>query len=265
MNILKHEWKANLKVFLFWILGLFLLVFTGMTKFTGIAAATGGEDINKILNQFPKVILAVLGISGVDISTLAGYYTILAFYALICGAIYAIHLGNNAVSREKVDKTYEFIFTKPCTKTYVLGMKVIAGWMALAAFSIFNLLFSYGAVAALKFDGNINKLILLYTIVLFLFSSLFYSVSIFLATIARRAEKGALYSNLCFLFAFIMGVIYDMLDNGRIIKLISPMKYFEAKDLIAGKFDLGFLILCIILITILTYAGFRKFQRSELI
>jgi len=62
-----------------------------------------------------------------------------------------------------------------------------------------------------------------------------------------------------------MGVIYDMLDNGRIIKFISPMKYFEAKDLIAGKFDLGFLILCIILITILTYAGFRKFQRSELI
>jgi len=127
MNILKRECRANLKTFLFWNLGLFVLAFTGMTKFTGIAAATGGEDINKILNQFPKVILAVLGISSVDISTLAGYYSILAFYALICGAIYAIHLGNNAVSREIVDKTYEFIFTKPCTKTYVLGMKVIAG------------------------------------------------------------------------------------------------------------------------------------------
>jgi len=265
MNILKREWKANLKVFLFWILGLFILVFTGMTKFTGIAAATDLGDINQILDQFPKVILAVLGVSNVDITTLAGYYSILAFYALICGAIYAIHLGNNAVSREIVDKTYEFVFTKPCTKTYILGMKVIAGWMAIAAFSIFNLLFSYAAVVALKFDGNINQLILLYTIVLFVFSSLFYALSIFMATIAKNPEKGALYSNLCFLFAFIMGIVYDMLENGRLIKFISPMKYFEAKDLIVGKFDMGYLLLSIVLITILTYVGFRKFQKNELI
>jgi len=264
MNILKREGKANLKTFLFWVLGLFVLVFAGMTKFTGIAAATNGADVNKIVEQFPKVILAVLGVSGVDITTLAGYYTIIAFYALICGAIYAIHLGNNAVSREIVDKTYEFVFTKPCTKTYVLGMKVIAGWIAIAAFSILNLLFSYAAVAALKFDGNINHLILLYTLVLFILSSLFYSLSICLATIAKKAEKGALYGNLCFLFAFIMGIVFDMLEDGRLIKLVSPMKYFEAKDLIVGHFDVGFLLLCIVLTTSLTCIAFIKFQKNEL-
>jgi len=264
MNILKRECKANLKVFLFWGLGLLLLEFTGMTKFTGIVAATGGADINQILDQFPKVILAVLGISGVDISTLAGYYTILAFYTLICGAIYAIHLGNNAVSREIVDKTYEFVFTKPCTKTHVLAMKVIAGWLALAGFTVMNLLFSYGAVVSLKFDGNIDKLMLLYTVVLFIFSSLFYALSIFLATIGKTPEKGALYSNLCFLFVFIMGVIYDMIDNGKIIKIFSPMKYFEAKDLIAGKIDFLFLLLCVVFISCLIYMGFKKFQKSDL-
>ena len=263
MNILKREGKANFKVFLFWILGLFILVFAGMTKFTGIVATTGGADINKILNQFPKVILAVLGISGVDINTLAGYYTIIAFYVLICGAIYAIHLGNNAVSREVVDKTYEFIFTKPCMKTYVLGMKVIAGWMAIVAFSVINLLFSYAAVAALKFDGNINKLILLYTIVLFVLSSLFYALSIFFATMAKKPEKGALYGNLCFIFAFIMGIVYDMIENGSLIKFISPMKYFLAKDLIAGHLDLFFLVLCIVLTIILMFVAFRKFQKKS--
>jgi len=89
-------------------------------------------------------------------------------------------------------------------------------------------------------------------------------LSIFLATIASKAEKGALYSNLCFLFAFIMGIVYDMLDNARIIKFISPMKYFEAKDLIAGKIDFVFLLLCIVVITVFVYAGFIKFQKNEL-
>jgi ABC-2 type transport system permease protein len=264
MNIFKRECKQNLKPFLFWILGLFVLIFAGMTKFTGIEAATGGISVNKILSQFPKVVLAVLGISDIDISTLPGYYAIIAFYVIICGAIYSIHLGSNAVSREVIDKTYEFIFTKPCSKKYVLAMKVLAGWIAIGAFALLNLLFSYAAVAALKLEGNINQLILLYSIVVFVLSSLFFALAIFFSTVAKKAEKGMLYGNLCFLFAFVMSIVYDMLENGTIIKFISPMKYFEAKDLIAGHLDILFLFISICLTLILLGVSFQRFQKNDL-
>ena len=82
---------------------------------------------------------------------------------------------------------------------------------------------------------------------------------------AKKPEKGALYGNLCFIFAFIMGIVYDMIENGSLIKFISPMKYFLAKDLIAGHLDLFFLVLCIVLTIILMFVAFRKFQKNELI
>lgn len=264
MNIVIRECKVNLKPFLFWCIGLFILVFVGMAKFSGIESATGGMSINDLMDQFPKIVLAVFGMSGIDVSTLPGYYSIIAFYVIICGAIYSLHMGANAVSREVVDKTYEFIFTKPCSKKHVLGLKVMVGWIAILGFSLANLMFSYIAVAFYNFEGNINKLILLYTIVLFVLSSLFYAISIFFSTFTKKAEKGTMYGNLFFIFAFVMSIVYDMLENGEVIQYISPLKYFEAKDLIRGHLDLGFLFICIGLTFILMGVSFQKFKSNDL-
>ncbi|MDF2608645.1 MAG: hypothetical protein K0R92_119 [Lachnospiraceae bacterium] len=264
MNILKRECKVNLKVFLFWILGLLVLIFAGMTKYTGLNGAAGGTSINDLLSQIPKVVLAVFGMAGVDITTLAGYYSVIVFYVLICGIIYSVHLGANAVSREVIDKTYEFIFTKPCSKKYVLGMKVLAGWLAIVGFTVMSMVFSYASVAALGTEENMNELIILYGIVVFILSSLFYAFTIFFATASNKAEKGMLYGNLSFLLAFIMGIVHDMLDNGTVIKWISPLKYFEANDLIAGKLDGVFLIVCLCLTVVLLVFSFERFQQNDL-
>ena len=72
MNIIKKEFRFGLKPFLFWLLGMSFLLVAGMTKYTAIE---GGADITAIFEQFPKIILAVLGMSGgVDITTLWRYY-----------------------------------------------------------------------------------------------------------------------------------------------------------------------------------------------
>ncbi len=70
MNIIKKEFRFGLKPFLFWLLGMSFLLVAGMTKYTAIE---GGADITAIFEQFPKIILAVLGMSGgVDITSLGG-------------------------------------------------------------------------------------------------------------------------------------------------------------------------------------------------
>lgn len=69
---------------------------------------------------------------------LQGYMGILFYYILICTVIYAVHLGTAAVSRESVDKTYEFVFTKPLSRTRILGWKLSAAFFYLLAFCIFN-------------------------------------------------------------------------------------------------------------------------------
>lgn len=123
MNILKRELKAGFKPFLFWTIGLFVLVFVGLTKSTGLSS--GGEGIMDLVNAFPKVVLAIMGMVGIELDTFGGFYSVLAQFALILTSVYAVWLGNSAVGKESVDKTYEFIFTKPRSRSFILNRKLI--------------------------------------------------------------------------------------------------------------------------------------------
>ncbi|MEA4947003.1 MAG: ABC transporter permease subunit [Oscillospiraceae bacterium] len=262
MNIFLRELKASRKAFLFWTLGLFFLVFAGMTKYTGVAM--DGASLNQLLARFPRVVLAVLGISGVDVETPGGYYAVLAFYAVICASLYGASLGAGAVNREAVDKTYEFLFTRPRSRAAILSMKLAAGVVFLLLFSGLNYLFSVAAIAVLKLDADIGRAVALFSLSIFLVGLFFFSLSACLCAAARRPEKGALYGNLCFLAAFLAGVVCDMLDTPGALRLLSPLKYFLPSDLLAGKLDFAYLLLILGASAALLAAAFLRFGKKDL-
>ena len=264
MNVLKRELRTGIKPFILWTIGLFFLDFAGLIKYMGISATTGDADIMKLLDQFPRIVMAVFGMVGLDIKSLGGYYAILAFYALICVSIYAIHLGSDAVNREAIDKTYEFIFTKPLKRQYILGMKLLSGAIYLTVFCVLNVLFSILAVSTLKIEGNINTEMLLFGLSAFLVGMLFFSLGAFFAAIVKKSEKGSLYGNLSFLVVFIMGVIFDMFENATVLQFFSPLKYFLPTDLLNRQLNLFYAAVCIIGTTVLLWRTFVVFCKKDL-
>jgi ABC-2 type transport system permease protein len=255
--------KAGLKVFIFWMIGMFVLVFIGIVKYEGLSA--GGTNMTDLVSSFPRIVQAVMGISGIDIVTLGGYTAILTYYVLICAVIYAVYLGSAAVTRESADKTYEFVFSKPVSRSRILAMKLVTSWIYLLLFCVFTVLFSLGAVASLKTSESITGQIILFNLSVFLIGSLFIAVSAFLASASKRPDKGTLYGNLAFLYAFILGVIYNMLDRPGLLKLISPFTYFIPADLIAGRFDLIYTAITLLLILALLYGTFSLFRKKDLL
>jgi ABC-2 type transport system permease protein len=263
MNILKHELKTNLKVFFFWTLGLFFLMFAGMTKFTGISA-DNGVNMSELFDQFPRIVLAVFGMVGLDITTLGGYYSILVYYVLICIAVYGMSLGINAVNRESIDKTHEFLYTKPRARRTILELKLFAACIYLVAFTVLSYLFTISAISTLNFENTINQPIILSTITVFLTGLLFCAIGSFIAAITTKIEKGALYGNLFFLTTFLTSVIYDMFEDGGILKLFAPFKYFNPNDILEGKLDIVFVLLCIVCSILLIFSSFLLFEKKDL-
>ena len=262
MNIFKRELRAGLKPFIFWMIGMFLLVFAGIAKFQGISAA--GSDFSELLASFPRIFLALMGIVGVDVNTLGGYSAILFYYVLICAVIYSVHLGSSAVSRESIDKTYEFTFTKPRSRGRVLAMKLAAGWIYLLLFCVLVVVFSLAAVASLKMAESITLLSVLFAVSIFLIGSLFIALSAFFASAAKRPEKGSLYGNLAFLFAFILGVVCNMLEHPGLLRLISPFSYYIPADLITGSFSLPYTGFTLLLIAASLVGAFTLFKKKDL-
>jgi len=261
MNILKREQRAGRKAFLFWLIGMFLLCFTGIIKYQSY---TLSGSMTELIASFPRIVLAVMGVVGVDINTLGGYTALLFYYVLICTVIYCVHLGSAAVLRESIDKTYEFVFTKPCSRTRILGLKLTSAYLHLLLFCIFNGMFSMLAVAYLKTSENITPQIILLSLSVFLIGSVFLALSSFFAAAAKRPEKGTLYGNLAFLCAFLLGVVYNLLENPGLLKLISPFSYFSAADLLAQKIDPLYTVITLLLIGVCLFGTFKKFIRKDL-
>lgn len=261
MNILKHEQRAGLKAFLFWMAGMFLLSFVGMIKFKSYASS---GSMTELLASFPRIVLAVMGVAGVDMNAVGGYAALLSYYILVCAVIYAVHLGAAAVSRESVDKTYEFVFTKPCSRAYVLGLKLVSAYIYLFLFCVFNGVFLRIAVAWLKTPENVNHEIVLLSLSAFLVGALFVALSALLASAAQRPDRGMLYGNLVFLYAFLLSVICNMLEKPGLLKLISPFNYFAPSDMAAGKFDLAYAAATLFFTALFLYRAIALFKRKDL-
>jgi ABC-2 type transport system permease protein len=261
MNILKREMRAGRKAFLFWMIGMFLLCYVGIIKYESY---TTSGSMMELLNSFPRVVLAVMGVVGVNIGTLSGYTALMFYYVLICAVIYAVHLGSAAVTRESVDKTYEFVFTKPCSRARILGLKLTAAYIYLTLFCIFNGAFALLAVGSMNTTENVAGITWFCVLTSFLVGALFVALSAFFASMAKKPEKGALYGNLAFLYAFILGVGYNMLENPGVLKLISPFSYFSPADQVAQKLDVTLTIVTLALTCAFLFGSFARFKRKDL-
>ncbi|MDK2808465.1 MAG: beta-exotoxin transport system permease protein [Clostridiales bacterium] len=261
MNILKRELRANLKSFLFWSLGLFFLVFVGMVKYTGIRADV---NVSELFDQFPKIVLAVFGMVGLDITTLGGYYSIIIYYAIICGSIYGISLGCNVANREILDRTYEFIYTKPRSRKKILSIKLFAALFYLFFFCIFTIFFSFAAFSSLAIKDDLNQTVLLFTVSMFLVSVLFCCMGFFVSAIVKKAEKGYLYSNLLFLLFFVLSMVYDVLEKNAFLRPFAPLKYFLPIEILNGTLRVSYLFLCIALSAVFYVSALRLFEHKDL-
>ena len=261
MNIIKKEFRFGLKPFLFWLLGMSFLLVAGMTKYTAIE---GGADITAIFEQFPKIILAVLGMSGgVDITSLGGYYSVLMYYSFIVVILYAVYLGTSAVNRELIDKTYEFIFTKPRSRSYILMRKAMMGIGFLVVFCLMNIPLSFLGLSIIKTSGEDVGFVYTNTIALLLVGLVFFALGLFWSSVLRKPERGATATNLCFLVGFIAGIIYDMYEEAAALQVISPLRFFTPQDLLEGKIDLIFAAGCLLAASVLMFFGFRRFEQRD--
>ncbi len=261
MNVLQRELKAGRKAFLFWSIGLVLIILTGINKYT---AFRGDTNVTELIEEFPKLILAALGVTGVDLSTLGGFYANLVYYSLICMSIYAISLGCLAVNREVLDKTYEFMFMKPHSRSFLLSVKLVAAGIYIMLYSIINYLVSLLAITTLKTEETLTTPLLLFTVSMWLIGLLFCTLSAFLASLIKKPEKAFLFSNLIFLATFVFGVAYDMAEKSDWLRFFSPLKYFLPNDILAEKVDPVFIALCLLLSVVFYLVAMRLFDRKDL-
>src|SRR5512137_2892016 len=137
MNVFLREMKAHRWGLFFWCIGIVLLVYAGMAKYAAYSAA--GQSVVEVMDQLPKAIKVVFGLSGFDLGTAAGFYGVLFLYLAVMAAVHAVLLGAHLIAKEERDHTSEFLFAKPASRSKVITGKLLAGLVNLIVFNLVTL------------------------------------------------------------------------------------------------------------------------------
>ncbi|MFJ7725923.1 ABC transporter permease subunit [Neobacillus sp. NPDC097160] len=263
MNIFRKEMKSHRKSLIFWCIGVFLMVVSGMAKYD--AYSSSGQSINDLVADLPQSLRAVLGFGAVDLSKVGGYYALLFLYLLLMATIHAAMLGATIIAKEERDKTFEFLFVKPVSRTTIITAKLAAAFTNIV---IFNLVTYFSSIILIaKYNGgkSINGDIALLMIGMFILQLLFMVIGSALAAVKKKPKTAASQATGILLLTYMLSIAIDLNEHIEGLKYLTPFKYFEAKNVMfGGGLDFVFVVISTVLIAVLSYVTYVFYQKRDL-
>ncbi|MGG3469209.1 ABC transporter permease subunit [Neobacillus pocheonensis] len=260
MNIYLKELKSHRKSIIFWSIGVFLMVVSGMTKYD--AYSSSGQSINDLLKDMPKSMRAVFGFSDLDLSKVSGYYGMLFIYLLLMATIHAAMLGATIIAKEERDKTSEFLFVKPVSRSTVITAKLLAALTNIIIFNLATWISSIALIAKYNEGKAVNGDITLLMVSMFILQLLFMVIGSALASVKKRPKTAASIATGILLLTYLLSIAVDLNENIDGLKYLTPFKYFEAKNVMfGGGLDPVFVVISLILtalLTVVTYVFYKK-------
>lgn len=260
MNIFLREIKFYAKGLLFWCIGLIVLISSGMAKFS--AYSDMGQSMNDIIANFPQSIQAMFGLVGFDLNSATGYIGVMFMYTALMATIHATLLGANIISKEENDRTHEFLFTKPVSRSKAITQKIAAGLTIMIVLNIVSFLSSLFFVGYFTKDNSTAGYNFNLTLGLFIMQLIFFFISTMIAAINKKPKTSASIATSVLLFTFLITYVINLDNKFDFLKYLTPFKYFDAKDaLLNNGFSLVFIIISTVIIIAsitMTYVYYKK-------
>lgn len=263
MNIFLREMKAYRKSLIIWSVGVIFLIGSGMAKFEGMASS--GQSMNDIMTAMPKSLQAIMGTGTLDVSKVSGYFGVLYIYLLLMGTIHAVMLGATIIAKEERDKTAEFLFVKPVSRSKVISSKLLVALVNISLFNIVATVVSIYLVGTFNEGESVSGDISIAMLGMFLLQLLFLLIGSAIAAVSKKPRLAATISTGILLITYILSIAIDLNEKLAFMKYFSPFKYFEAKVVMNGEgLDTIFVLLSLCLIVILLMVTFVFYRKRDL-
>ncbi|MFD0590386.1 ABC transporter permease subunit [Paenibacillus sp. GCM10027627] len=264
MNVFSREMKASVKSLLIWTVGILLMVWSGMAKYSTLSESS--DAVGELMADLPKAMQAILGIGSLDLSTAMGYFGMLYLYLLVMAAIHSSMLGANMMAKEERDKTAEFLLVKPISRARLLAVKLTAAIVLVLLFNaamtassfLFVVPYTDGGASAIASDMFRLMLGMLLAQLLFL------SIGMAIASAGRRPKRAVAISAAVMMATFLLSIGMDLGDGLDALGYFTPFKYFEASMLLTDGFDPVYVALSAAVSAISLAIAFAGYTRRDM-
>ncbi len=263
IHVFLRELRSRKWGLLFWCLGIVALVASGMAKYA--AYQTAGQSITSLLDQFPRTLQIVFGLSGFDLTKASDFFGVLFLYIALMATVHAVLLGSDLIAKEERDETAEFLFVKPISRSSVITAKLLAGLVNLIILNMATLVSSIVFVNYFNKHGSITGDVLVLMAGLFFLQLLFFFIGMAVAAVSRKPKSSASLAGSVLLVTFILSFLINFNNKLDFLKYFTPFKYFDAKALLSShSLDPVYVGLSLVIIAALIFTTYSAYNRRDL-
>jgi ABC-2 type transport system permease protein len=261
MNIFLQELRANRKALIIWSVCMFLLVVSGMGKYTAYSSGAN----NEVFDKLPHTMKALLGFGPFDVTKVSGFFAFLVPYMVITTAIHAVLLGNGIIAKEERDKTTEFLMVKPISRKTVITYKLLAALVNVVIVNIVSLVSSIMIVGSFNKGEDITGIVVMFLLSMFIVQLIFLALGALLSACTKNPKtSGSLAIGILFATYFI-SKITDLTDKVNFLNLLTPFKYFSYEKIVNGEgLNLVVVMLSLVLVAAFSASTYYFYMKRDL-
>jgi ABC-2 type transport system permease protein len=263
ITIFNYEFRERIRSVITWALSVTLLIFVYTALFPSFAEEA--ELMKQLLANFPPELLAAFGMTGIDLTTVMGYFSFIFLFVQVALAVQAAHYGFDLVSVEEREMTADFLLSKPVTRSQVLTAKLAAALAGLALTQAVIWAACFGLINLFRgdraYDPGLMALILAGLIPFQLF---FLMVGVAVSLLLRRVRSVTFYALALALGMYFFGAFSDITGDVKLENL-TPFKHFDANYVVHhGRYDLSLVAISLVVIVVATLASYRLYLRRDI-
>ena len=262
-NIFRHEFKMYSRSVITWSVSVALLVLVFVSLFSSFAQ--DAALLNEMMDKFPKQLLAAFGMTGVNLSTILGFFSLAFLFVQLCLAIQAANYGFALVSVEEREWTADFLLAKPVGRTQILTSKLLAVLSGLFITDIVVWISSFLFINLFKGDVTYETGSLLLLLLSILpFQLFFLAVGLVVSLLVKRIRSVTPYAMALGFGMYVLSAFGDMLGESALEKL-TPFKHFDPSYIVQnGAYDLPLVLISVVVIVVSLVGSYVLYTRRDI-
>lgn len=267
MNIFKMELKLKRNGFFIWTIVLCATIALFLGLFPTYAALFDGfEDL---IQTMPATVVNALGLGGFNFTKVLEYYAYTHQYILLAGMIYAFILGTKSLVIEESEKTIEFLYAKPVSRSRIYTEKMVSSVVIFLAFSIiqaivtgfFCVLYKDASITASAMISDVLRIYISYALI----GLLFLGLGMFISSMMKSASIATSVALGIFFFLYMLGILSNMFEELSFLRYVAPLEYLRPRDMMnGGRVDFLYLFIASSLIGIFYSFGYLLYNNKDL-
>ncbi len=262
MNIVFHEFRANLRSLVIWMGCMVVLVFMMLTEFS---AYYNNPEMTAILDSIPSAFLDAFGMQGANLTTVSGFVSVMALYFQIMLGIFAVLLGHNMIAKEEGQRTGEFLMTMPITRIKAVISKLMVAVVNCVLLVIATSISVVIGTWSYSPDAHFYRFLTLVFVTIFLLQLVFLSMGFLFAAVIKQPKLSGGLAVGSVIVTYLLSVLVALSDSLDFLKYVTPFKYFEANQLLRDmSISSIYLLLTVSIIVLAIAISFFVYTKRDL-